>query len=103
LPSINALQAEFGENRLAVLLVDISEPRETVARVAASRGYTARVLLDPDGRASRAYRVSGTPTVYLIGRDGAILGRAIGSRPWAQRSGRTLLEALLEPPSVLTR
>jgi hypothetical protein len=103
LPSINALQAESGGDGLVVLLVDISEPRETVARVVATRGYTARVLLDPDGRVSEAYRVQGTPTVYLIGRDGMILGRAIGSRPWAQPSGRALLAALLKPASSLGR
>jgi hypothetical protein len=54
LPSINALQAGLDEDKLAVLLVDISESRETVARVVTSCGYTARVLLDSDGRASRA-------------------------------------------------
>ena len=91
---------EFDKDGLTVLLVDITEPRETVAKVVAARGYTARVLLDPDGRASEAYRIQGTPTVYLIGRDGLLLGRAIGPRPWTQASGRALLAALLRPASV---
>ena len=81
------------------MLVDITEPRDTVAQVVAARGYTARVLLDLDGRATGAYRVSGTPTVYLIGRDGMLLGRAVGPRPWTQPSGRALLAALLGPAS----
>jgi len=103
LPSIDGLQAELGKDGLTVLLVDISEARDTVAQVVAARGYTARVLLDPDGRASEAYRVSGRPTVYLIGRDGMLLGRAIGPRPWYQPSGRALLAALLRPASVPAR
>jgi len=103
LPSIDALQTEFGKDGLTVLLVDITESRETVARVAAARGYTARVLLDPDGRASEAYRVTGTPTAYLIGRDGTLLGRAVGPRPWTQPSGRALLAALLRPATVPER
>ena len=85
------------------MLVDITEPRDTVAQVVAARGYTARVLLDSDGRASEAYRVSGTPTVYLIGRDGVLLGTAVGPRPWAQPSGRALLAALLRPAPVPAR
>jgi hypothetical protein len=97
LPSIDALQAEWDKDGLTVLLVDIMEPRDTVAQVATARGYTARVLLDPDGRVSDAYRVQATPTVYLIGRDGLLLGRAIGPRPWTQASGRALLAALLRP------
>jgi hypothetical protein len=103
LPSINALQAELEKDGLTVLLVDISEPRDTVARAAASRGYTARVLLDSDGRASDAYRVQGTPTVYLVGRDGMVIGRAVGRRPWAEPPGRALLAALLRPASVPSR
>jgi len=103
LPSIDALQTEFGKDGLTVLLVDITESREIVAQVVAARGYTARVLLDPDGRASETYRVTGTPTVYLIGRDGVLLGRAVGPRPWTQPSGRALLAALLRPASVPAR
>jgi len=103
LPSIETLRAEFDKDGLTVLLVDIAEPRETVAQVVTARGYTARVLLDPDGRASDAYRVQGTPTVYLIGRDGLVLGRAIGPRPWTQVSGRALLAALLRPASGPSR
>ena len=100
MPSIESLQTEFGKDGLTVLLVNVAEPRETVARAVAARGYSTRVLLDPDGRASEAYRVSGTPTVYLIGRDGMVLGRAVGPRPWTQPSGRALLSALLRPASV---
>ena len=103
MPSIDALQTEFGKDGLTVLLVDITESRETVAQVVAARGYTARVLLDPDGRASETYRVTGTPTAHLIGRDGVLLGRAIGPRPWTQPSGRALLAALLRPASVPAR
>jgi len=103
LPSIDGLQADFDKDGLTVLLVNIAEPRETVARVVAARGYTARVLLDPDGRASDAYRLQATPTVYLVGRDGLLLGRAIGPRPWTQPSGRALLAALLRPAPASSR
>ena len=103
MPSIDALQTEFGKDGLTVLLVDITEPRDTVAQVVAARSYTARVLLDPDGRASETYRVTGTPTAYLIGRDGMLLGRAIGPRPWTQPPGRALLVALLRAATVPAR
>ena len=103
MPSIDALQSEFRKDGLTVLLVDITESRDTVAQVVAARGYSARVLLDPDGRASETYRVQATPTVYLIGRDGMVLGRAVGPRPWTQPPGRALLAALLRPASVPAR
>ena len=95
--SINALHDELGPKGFKVLLVDISEPRELVAQAVASRGYRAQVLLDPKGQTADAYRVRGTPTSYLIGRDGLVLGGAVGPRPWAQAEGRALLQALLYP------
>ena len=95
MPSINALSSELRTQGLTVLLVDIAEDRATVARAVAERGYTAPVLLDSDGRVSGEYGVRGTPTVFVIGRDGRLLGRAIGPRPWAGPAGRTLLQTLL--------
>ncbi len=76
---------EFGTDGLTVLLLDITEPRDAVARTVAARGYTARVLLDTDGRVTEAYRVQATPTVHLSGLDGMLLGKAIGPRPWVAR------------------
>lgn len=61
------------------------------------RGYTAPVLLDANGAVSAAYRVTGTPTIYLIDRRSQIVGRAIGRREWAGEEGRRLLAALLRP------
>ena len=65
-----------------------------------ARRYTARVLLDSDGKVSKAYRINATPTVFLIGRDGTILADAIGPRPWTEPEGRALLAALLKRPAT---
>ena len=100
MPSINALDAELSSAGLTVLLVDISEPHEVVARSVAARGYTARVLLDSTGQTSDVYRVAGTPTTFLIGRDGMVLGGAVGPRPWTSPAGRALLHALLSLPAL---
>jgi hypothetical protein len=45
------------------------------------------------------YGVTGTPTVVLIGRQGEMIGRAIGSREWTGKKGRGLFEVLLAPPA----
>ncbi|MDO7852311.1 TlpA family protein disulfide reductase [Hymenobacter convexus] len=47
-------------------------------------------LLDPEGRAFRAYRAQGYPTYFLIGRNGELLQRA-APRPSA---GRTIIRAI---------
>jgi len=60
------------------------------------KGVTSRILLDPDGAVTRAYGVTGTPTVYLVGRAGQLVGKAVGPRGWMSDLGRALLTALLD-------
>jgi cytochrome c-type biogenesis protein len=95
LPSINALHEELKARGFTALLVDIQQDRDTVAKTVAARRYTAPVVLDTDGEITQAYGVRATPTLFLVGRDGALLGRAVGPRPWTGPEGRALLEALL--------
>jgi hypothetical protein len=92
---MEALHRELGREGLTVLLVNLFETPAVVGRAVAGRSYTAPILLDPDGRAAQAYRVRGTPSVFVIGRDGALLGTAVGPRPWAEQPGRALLQTLL--------
>jgi peroxiredoxin len=98
LPSINAVHREFEPRGLAVLLINIRESRETVARIATERGYVVPILLDADGRVSAEYAVQGTPTTYLVDRQGDVVARAIGPRPWTGPEGRALFRALLDAP-----
>ena len=95
MPSINALHDEFKGQGLTVLLVNIRESRETVQRAVATRGYTAPVVLDTDGEVANAYRITGTPAVYLLDRRLHVIGRAIGRRDWASEESRRRLAAVL--------
>jgi hypothetical protein len=61
-------------------------------------GVTVTVLLDYDGAVTRDYRVTATPTTFVIGRDGRQVARAAGTRPWDGPAGRALLDALVAAP-----
>ncbi len=66
-------------------------------RTAQERGYVAPVLLDRSGDVTgKLYGVWGPPTVYLIDRQGQLVGRAVGPRDWSTPAARQLLLALLE-------
>jgi hypothetical protein len=96
LPSaIEQAHRAFKDAGLTVLAVNLGEDRATVAAWVRAKGVTSTVLLDPDGVAQRAYRVTATPTVVLVGRDGRLVGRAHGNRPWMGEKGRRLFQALL--------
>ncbi len=95
--TIEQVQNEFAPQGLAILLINIQESRETAGRWVKANKITPRVLLDLDGSVTVAYRITGTPGVVLVGRDGKMVGRAIGTRGWTSPAGRALLNALLQP------
>ena len=77
-------------------LIDFRESPELVRKTVVERGYIAPVLLDESGDISgRVYGVWGPPTVYLIDRQGRLVGRAAGPRGWESPAARALIEALL--------
>lgn len=78
-----------------MLAIDIQEDRAKVDHWVRRTGVTAPVLLDPTGDVTSTYRVTGTPTAFLVGRDGSLIAKAIGAKPWLSSDGRALLEALL--------
>ncbi len=86
---------EFGPRGLALLAINIEEDRETVARWVREKRLTSTVLLDAAGAVNRAYRVTGTPTVFVIGGDGRLVAKALSTKEWTGPAGRALLEALV--------
>jgi thiol-disulfide isomerase/thioredoxin len=49
-----------------VLAISSFEIPSLVQKAVAERQYSFRVGLDPDGRAATAFKVKGTPTIYLL-------------------------------------
>jgi redoxin len=93
------LANEFKSRGLEVVLVDFREDPALVQKTVKERGYTTRVLLDKTGDTTgRVYGVFGTPTVYLIDRQGRLLARGVGPRDWDSPAARTLLQAILGQP-----
>lgn len=96
MPSVNALYKEYKARGLEVRLIDVRETPDLVRKTVAERGYIAPVLLDESGDTSgRVYGVWGPPTVYLIDRQGRLVGRAAGPRAWESPAARALIESLL--------
>ncbi len=66
-------------------------------KVVAERGYTSPVLLDQSGEvAGKSFGVWGPPTVYLVDRQGQLVGRIVGARDWSGAGARRLVQSLLD-------
>jgi len=89
------LERDWKGQGLAILPVSIKEPRDTVVAWTRKMSLTLPVFLDEEAVAARAWRVSATPTVYLLDRRGRVVGKAVGTKSWTSPAGRALLAALL--------
>jgi peroxiredoxin len=97
LPSVNKIYAELRDKGLEVVLVSFREHPDLVRQTVKERGYIAPVLLDESGEVTgRSYGVWGPPTVYLVDRQGRLVGRAAGPRHWETPAARQLLQTLLD-------
>jgi AhpC/TSA family len=99
LPSVNKLYTDLKPKGLELVMVDFREKAELVRKTARERGYAGHVLIDESGDTTgRVYGVFGTPTFYLIDRQGRLVGRAVGAREWEGDGARRLLQDLLGAP-----
>lgn len=103
MPGLDTLHADLRPRGLRVVGVSVdarSAAGEVAAFVAESRiGFT--ILHDPAARVSDAFRTTGVPETFLIGRDGTLLRRWIGRVEPSSRSVREAVEsALAARPAV---
>jgi peroxiredoxin len=94
LPSIHRVYKKLKGTGIEFLLIDVMERPSTVKRAVEKRRYTLPVLLDTDGRVAGAYQLWGTPTVYLINREGNLVAAAVGQRQWGSVVGLRVLKSL---------
>ena len=95
IPSMERLYDSLRKKGLVIVAVDLSESTEVVKAFVKSNGMTFPVLMDTTGDIGSTYGVRTIPTTYVIGRDGNILGRTIGSRDWSAPASLALFTSLL--------
>ena len=101
MPPVQKVYQDFRAKGLEVLLIDFREDPDKVRHAVKERGYIAPVLLDESGDVTgKAYGVWGPPTVYIVDRQGRLVGRAAGPRPWDSPKGRQFIEAVLAAPAT---
>lgn len=97
MPTLEALWREHRERGLLVLgvSVDRGAPRLVLEPYVGRLGLSFPILLDADLGASRAWRVNGLPTTFVVRPGGEAVGMALGAREWNSAEMRGLLERFL--------
>ena len=95
MPSIGQLQQKLAGRPLVVLAVNVDEPDSRVRSFLSQLPLDFPVLLDAEGRITRAWRVSVLPSSFLIAHDGRIRYSAIGELDWASERVVRLISEML--------
>ncbi len=96
MPSMDWLYRAYKDKGLTVLAVDVREGAKAVQAFAKELNLSFPMLLDRDGSVAHAYGVRPLPATYLVGRDGKVMWRALGSREWSSATARQYFSSLLE-------
>lgn len=104
MPHLQKLHDQFKDEDFIIMAVySDREGAKAVKPFIKKSGYTFTEnsgiynsgLLDPTGRVTNMYRVTGTPTTYLINKNGDAIGVAQGYRDWSKKESFTLIEKLI--------
>jgi hypothetical protein len=82
-------------------MVSVDGSRAPVDTYLAENGYTMPVVLDNHIEVASKFGVSGTPTTFIVNREGKIVASGFGALDFDHPELRNYLQTLIEePPSV---
>ncbi len=98
MPGMEKLYREFRDQGFTIIALNLNEPVAAVRAFVKELSLTFPVGIDPAMVNFAVYGGRALPTSYLIGRDGKILGFAIGPREWDSKDARAYIKSLLAKP-----
>lgn len=79
-----------------VLAMNLGEKAASIQTFKQEHKVSFPILLDPLIQVASLYGVRGTPTHFLIDRQGKLIAGGAGIKDWAGESASRLIEQLLE-------
>jgi peroxiredoxin len=82
MPALNKLYREYRDKGLTVIAVSTDRSMASVKNFLSKSPVDFPILMDPDGKVSRQFRVFSLPTSFLLDKNGIILQRYLGEEEW---------------------
>jgi thiol-disulfide isomerase/thioredoxin len=95
MPALERLHRSFDPTQVVVLAVTTDLDRAGIRAFMNQHHLTLPVLMDEERDVSLKFLVRWLPTTVLIGRNGALVGRAVGPRAWDSPQAMALVRELL--------
>ena len=102
MPEFEKLYQVYKEKGLSVLAIALDKEGGPAVEAFLQNEHlelTYPILLDPEERVARSYRLSWVPVTVVIGRDGQVIETILGPRPWGSEEVMNSIEHLLTAPS----
>lgn len=99
MPSLQRLAERHAGQSVVVLGVNLGEGEVRIQSFVAKTGTTFPLLLDRDGEAKKAWRVSGVPSTFLIDRTGRIRQFVVGEVDFAEPAIERAITKLASQPN----
>jgi peroxiredoxin len=78
-PLLKELYEQYKDQGVVVVGISLDEDVKLVQEMVASKGITWTQVSDADKRVRKLYNVKGTPSYYVLDRDGKIVGKDLPS------------------------
>jgi thiol-disulfide isomerase/thioredoxin len=98
MPALQQLQNTLGKERMVVLAVNYGESSGKVQEFIGKMPVDFPVLLDRQTEVAKAWQVRVLPTSFVLGPDGKVHYRAVGTLDWGEAHIVRRITALLAPP-----
>lgn len=86
MPAMERVHQALQGQPFRMLAVNLQEGPEAIRRFVDEMELTFDIVLDPAGEITREYGVNNLPLTYLIDKQGMIVARALGERPWDEKA-----------------
>ncbi len=99
MPEFEKLYQAHKEKGLSVLAIALDKKGRPAVEAFLQDEHlevTYPILLDPEERVARNYRLSWVPVTVVIGRDGQVIETILGARPWGSEKVMNSIEKLLD-------
>jgi peroxiredoxin len=97
MPSLQKIHADYKKKGFEILAVSVdTDANREIREFMGELRLTFPVLLDPDMKVARRYRVFGLPASILVDRGGMIRLRETGYSDWTLKESRKEVESLLQ-------
>ncbi len=96
MPAMQQIYSEYKAKGLEILAVNIEpDAQEEIRDFVKELRLTFPILLDPDMKITRNFRLIGLPVSILIDRQGVIRAKIVGYHDWTTKASRMQVEKLL--------